>query len=196
MFQQQTCWTFRSRPVSYHGERDLTMNDTAADNVQGALTRLADQITEAFAAERNLALIGIRSRGDILSRRLSKALAEKGLRPSNHGVLDITLYRDDLDQVGGQARVRATEIDFDITDCLIVLVDDVIFTGRTVRAALDALIDLGRPRAIRLAVLVDRGGRELPIQPDFVGLKLPSAEAHVQVLLKETDGQDRIILRD
>ena len=165
------------------------MNDTAADNVQGALTRLADQITEAFAAERNLALIGIRSRGDILSRRLSKALAEKGLRPSNHGVLDITLYRDDLDQVGGQARVRATEIDFDITDCLIVLVDDVIFTGRTVRAALDALIDLGRPRAIRLAVLVDRGGRELPMQADHLGGVVPLRSHERFVLSQETSGR-------
>ena len=161
-----------------------------------ALSQLADQIARTFDSAAALALIGVRSRGDVLAQRLRNLLSKKGLEIKRHGVLDITLYRDDLDQLGGQARVRATEIDFDVTDCTILLVDDVIFTGRTARAALDALIDLGRPKAIRLAVLVDRGGRELPIQPDFVGLKLPDSDKHVQVQLKETDGQDKIILRD
>lgn len=165
-------------------------------NVADALKDLAEEIFQAHASGAPLALIGIRSRGDILAQRIRKLLENKNLAVEEHGVLDITLYRDDLDEVGGQARVRATEIDFDITDRVIILVDDVIYTGRTVRAALDALIDLGRPRAIRLAVLVDRGGRELPIQPDFVALRLGDAGKHVQVSLKETDGEDRIILRD
>jgi len=168
----------------------------AGDRLADALSHLADQILADYCHGKSLALIGIRSRGDVLARRLSNSLSDQGLQVLHHGVLDITLYRDDLDKVGGQARVRATEIDFDITDCVVILVDDVIFTGRTVRAALDALIDLGRPDAIRLAVLVDRGGRELPIQPDFVGLNLPDAKTHVQVELKETDGDDRIILQE
>ncbi len=168
----------------------------APDMFAQALSNLADQVTSAFQDSTSLAVVGVRSRGDILAERLCKLLAANGLQIERHGVLDITLYRDDLDQVGGQARVRATEIDFDISDCTIILIDDVIFTGRTSRAALDALIDLGRPRAIRLGVLVDRGGRELPIQPDFVGMKLADGDTHVQVKLKETDGEDNIILRD
>lgn len=170
-------------------------NKATSDNVADALGRLAEQIVAAYPDGGTLAVIGVRSRGDVLARRISNILSEQGLRVTRHGVLDITLYRDDLDQVGGQARVRATEIDFDITDCVVILVDDVIFTGRTVRAALDALTDLGRPKAIRLAVLVDREGRELPIQPDFVGLACPQADTHVQVKLIETDGEDRIVLQ-
>ncbi len=165
--------------------------------VQTALDNLAEQVSSLLCDE-TIAIIGIRSRGDILANRLAKLLKAKNIKISNQGILDITLYRDDLNRMGGQARVRATEINFDITDCIILLVDDVLFTGRTVRAALDALMDIGRPKAIRLAVLVDRGGRELPIQADFVGLKLSSSSPakHVQVMLKETDGQDGIILRD
>jgi len=167
-----------------------------SETLSEALSELADRILASHRGRSPVAMIGVRSRGDVLARRLSNILHSKGLEITRHGVLDITLYRDDLDQVGRQARVRATEIDFDVTDCVIILVDDVIFTGRTARAALDALIDLGRPKAIRLAVLADRGGRELPIQPDFVGLKLPDANTHVQVELKETDGEDRIVLRE
>ena len=163
-----------------------------------ALNNLADQIAQSIEKGQPIAIVGIRSRGDVLADRLAGLLKEKNIKIDHKGILDITLYRDDLDQKGGQARVQATEINFDITDCIIILVDDVLFTGRTVRAALDALVDLGRPRAIRLAVLVDRGGRELPIHADFVGLKLPSGESnkHVQVMLKETDGEDKIILQD
>jgi pyrimidine operon attenuation protein/uracil phosphoribosyltransferase len=165
------------------------------DKLEEAISHLADQIAGGVPSPHPLAVVGIRSRGDLLAQRLMKTIKKRGVKVSNQGVLDITLYRDDLDQVGGQARVRATEILFDISDCVIILVDDVIFTGRTIRAALDALIDLGRPKAIKLAVLVDRGGRELPIQPDFVGLKLPLADQHVQVKFTETDGEDKIILR-
>lgn len=167
-----------------------------SDILAEALEGLADKIAEISSrAGGAVALIGIRSRGDILARRLYTILSGRGLQIDRHGVLDITLYRDDLDQVGGQARVRATEIEFDVTDCIIILIDDVIYTGRTARAALDALIAMGRPKVIRLAVLVDRGGRELPIQPDFVGLELSDERSHVQVRLVETDGEDQIILQ-
>jgi pyrimidine operon attenuation protein/uracil phosphoribosyltransferase len=166
-----------------------------ADILAGALSDLADKIGSLRRENETIALIGVRSRGDVISQRLHNLLSQKGLEVDKSGVLDITLYRDDLDQVGNEARVRATEIDFDVTDCVVVLVDDVIHTGRTVRAALDALIALGRPKAIRLAVLIDRGGRELPIQPDMVGMKLTDPDTHVEVRLKETDGEDKIILR-
>ncbi len=169
-----------------------------SEKLRLAIENLIEQIEKGLANEREIAIVGIRSRGDILAKRLGRLLRERGLPISHQGILDITLYRDDLNEKGGSARVRATEIDFDVTDCVILLVDDVLYTGRTVRAGLDALIDLGRPKAIRLAVLVDRGGRELPIQADFVGLKLSdSGDAkHVQVLLEEADGEDKIILRD
>ncbi len=171
-------------------------NILGAKKLEEGLQAIADQIAHLPAQPYPLAIVGIRSRGDILARRLIQLIEKRGAKIANQGVLDITLYRDDLDQVGGQARVRATEINFDISDYVIILVDDVIFTGRTVRAALDALVDLGRPKAIKLAVLVDRGGRELPIQPDFVGLKLPRANIHVQVKFAETDGEDKIILKE
>ncbi len=167
-----------------------------AKKLSDALEALADQILVGCADLGPTAIIGIRSRGDIIAQRLQKILESRGMQIKQQGVLDITLYRDDLDQVGGQARVRATEINFDISDYVILLIDDVIFTGRTIRAALDALVDLGRPRAIKLAVLVDRGGRELPIQPDFVGLRLTHSDFHVQVKLHEMDKEDKIILKD
>lgn len=173
------------------------MSDARTDNtVAGALASLADTIAGSCFRDSPVAVIGVRSRGDVLAKRLDKLLSDRGLRVDCHGVLDITLYRDDLDHVGGHARVRSTEIAFDVTGCTIILVDDVIFTGRTARAALDALMDLGRPRAVRLAVLVDRGGRELPIQPDFVGLAVRDQEpAHVQVKLEEVDGVDEIVFK-
>ena len=164
--------------------------------ISEGLDLLANQIAERSEPNLPLAMIGIRSRGDILARRLQKRLEEKGMTVSQQGVLDITLYRDDLDQVGGKAQVRETDVNFNLNDYVVILVDDVLFTGRTVRAALDALIDLGRPKAIRLAVLVDRGGRELPIQADFVGLDMSDINKHVQVKLRETDGNDQIVLRD
>jgi pyrimidine operon attenuation protein/uracil phosphoribosyltransferase len=166
------------------------------EQLQQAISKLAEAIVRDKSSFGPVAIVGIRSRGDIIAKRLLPLLKSQGLDIAHYGILDITLYRDDLDQVGGQARVRATEIDFDISDYTLILVDDVIFTGRTIRAGLDALVDLGRPKCIKLAVLVDRGGRELPIQPDYVGLKLSSSVSHVQVKLIELDQEDKIILKD
>ena len=165
--------------------------------IQETLEKLARAIAGAAPPAAPLAIVGIRRRGETLARRLVPLLERAG-RPVQHfGVLDITLYRDDLTTIGPNAVLRGTEIDFDVTDTWLVLVDDVLYTGRSVRSALAALTDLGRPQAIRLAVLVDRGGRELPIQPDFVG-RHTDTEAHhvVQVKLTETDGADEVELYD
>jgi pyrimidine operon attenuation protein/uracil phosphoribosyltransferase len=163
-----------------------------------AIKALADQIIADNRTRQMgpLAVIGLRSRGVVIAKRLIELLKAGGIKVSHEGVLDTTLYRDDLNQVGGQARVQATEINFNIDDYVIILVDDVVYTGRTARAALDALTDLGRAKAVRLAALIDRSGRELPIQPDYVGLKIDQSVSHVQVKLQETDGEDTIILRE
>ncbi len=165
--------------------------------LQGALEQLARRIAGAAPSDVPIAVVGIRRRGEPLARRLVPLLAQAG-RPAKHfGALDITLYRDDLTTIGPQAVLRGTEIDFDVTDTWLVLVDDVLYTGRSVRAALDALTDLGRPRTIKLATLIDRGGRELPIQPDFVGLRTETEAHHiVKVQLVEVDGVDEVILDD
>jgi len=163
-----------------------------ARGIAQALEKMAAAISRSIPPGAELAVIGIRRRGDVLAKRLGRLLASMGISPSAHGALDITLYRDDLAQKGGTAEVRATLIDFDITDRYLVLVDDVLYTGRTVRAALDALADLGRPQAIRLAVLVERRGRELPIQADFVGLSIEEGSQHVKVNLQEVDGCDGV----
>lgn len=165
--------------------------------VQETLEKLARAIAAAAPPRTPVAIVGIRRRGETLARRLLPLLAKAGLADPQYGVLDITLYRDDLTTIGPNAVVRGTEVDFDITDTWLVLVDDVLYTGRSIRAALDALTDLGRPRAIRLAVLVDRGRRELPIQPDFVGLRTDTEAHHnVKVKLVETDGVDEVELYD
>jgi pyrimidine operon attenuation protein/uracil phosphoribosyltransferase len=167
-----------------------------AKELQAALERLAREI--AAAAPRNcpVAVVGIRRRGETLAHRLLPLLADAGVRPEHHGALDITLYRDDLTTIGPNAVVRGTEIDFDVTDTWLVLVDDVLYTGRSVRSALTALTDLGRPRAIRLAVLIDRGLRELPIRPDFVGLRCETTpDNDVQVSVVEEDGVDKVELK-
>lgn len=168
-----------------------------AQELQATLEKLARIIAGAAPREAPVAIIGIRTRGETLARRLIPLLEKAGLQAAHFGVVDITLYRDDLTTIGPNAVLRGTEIDFDLTDKWVVLVDDVLYTGRSVRAALDALIDLGRPQAIRLAVLVDRGRRELPIQADFVGLH-EDTEAHhiVKVKLKEVDGSDEVELHD
>jgi len=160
------------------------------------LDKIAAQITASVPQNESVALVGIRSRGEVLAQRLHKILQEKWSCEIDRGVLDITLYRDDLNQAGKpQPLVRSTEINFDIDDRVIVLVDDVLNTGRSVRAALDALIDLGRPQAIHLAVLIDRGSRELPIRPDFVGknLEVPR-EKKVQVYLREVDDKEVVVV--
>ena len=141
------------------------------------------------------AIIGIRTRGEIIAQRFVERLSREQSLAVQQGVLDVTFYRDDLSQRKGAPLVRATEIDFDLEDRTLVLIDDVLHTGRSVRAALDALMDFGRPKAIRLAVLVDRGGRELPIAADYVGARLDVPDdLRVQVNLSERDGQDAVYL--
>jgi len=168
-----------------------------ARELQETLEKMARAIAGTAPRDVPVAVVGIRRRGETLARRLVPLLERAGVKVSHYGVLDITLYRDDLTTIGPNAVLRGTEIDFDVTDTWVVLVDDVLYTGRSVRAALDALMDLGRPRAIRLAVLVDRGLRELPIQPDFVGLRADTEPHHVvQVCLQETDGVDEVQLYD
>jgi pyrimidine operon attenuation protein/uracil phosphoribosyltransferase len=167
-----------------------------ADRMSRALTRIAHEILERNRGLDEIALVGIRTRGVPLARRLARALKEINGDDVPTGALDITLYRDDLmrQPVGPQPVVRRTEIPFSIDDRKILLVDDVLYTGRTVRAALDALIDFGRPRAIQLIVLVDRGHRELPIKADYVGKNIPtSLRQSVQVRLQEIDGTDEIV---
>ena len=169
-----------------------------ADRMSRALTRIAHEILERNRGLDELALVGIRTRGVPIARRLARALREINGDDVPTGALDITLYRDDLMRhaVGPQPVVRRTEIPFSIDDRKILLVDDVLYTGRTIRAALDALIDFGRPRAIQLVVLVDRGHRELPIKADYVGKNLPtSLKQSVQVRLQEIDGADEVVDR-
>ena len=170
-----------------------------ADRMSRALTRMAHEILERNRGLDELALVGIRTRGVPIARRLARALREINGDDIPTGALDITLYRDDLmrNPVGPQPVVRHTEIPFSIDDRKILLVDDVLYTGRTIRAALDALIDFGRPRAIQLIVLVDRGHRELPIKADYVGKNLPtSLKQSVQVRLQEIDGVDEVALEE
>ena len=162
-----------------------------ADAMAATVDQLARQVHAALPADTTLAIIGIRRRGEVLAQRLVDALGKLGVAGPLHGSLDITLYRDDLAELGPQAQLRKTEIDFDINRLFVLLVDDVIFTGRSVRSALDALIDLGRPQAIRLAVLIDRPGRELPIQADFVGVRIKE-DSNVTVSLTESDGIDEV----
>jgi pyrimidine operon attenuation protein/uracil phosphoribosyltransferase len=165
--------------------------------LQETLQKLARVIAGAAPASVPLAIVGIRRRGETLARRLMSLLEQAGRSPEHFGVLDITLYRDDLTTIGPNAVLRGTEIDFDVTGTWLVLVDDVLYTGRSVRAALDALTDLGRPNAIRLAVLVDRGRRELPIQADFVGLHTDTEAHHeVKVRLAEVDEAEEVVLYD
>ena len=170
--------------------------------VSELIEHLADQVRRAMAGDAGSpwALVGIRSRGDILARRLAERIGSERF-DGRVGSLDITLYRDDLSEVGAQPVVRTTEIPFDVEGVNIVLVDDVLMSGRSVRAGLQSLMDLGRPRRVWLSVLVDRGGRELPIAPDHVALDLKADEHRirpgdrVQVLLRPTDDLDAIILR-
>ena len=163
-------------------------------DVRRIIEQLAGKIAGAFVSTEPLNIVGIRTRGEVLAERLAGLLRSRGFAKIGRGVLDITLYRDDLSEIGPRPMVRPTKIEIDIDGVPLVLVDDVLFTGRSVRAAMDALADFGRPSAIRLAVLVDRGGRELPIQPDFVGLKLTDVppDHRVNVLLSEVDQKDGI----
>jgi pyrimidine operon attenuation protein/uracil phosphoribosyltransferase len=163
---------------------------------QRLLGSLLDRIVASIQPGQPLNIVGIRTRGETLAQRLAALLARRGFAQVGRGVLDITLYRDDLSEIGPRPMVRPTKIDIDIDGRPLLLVDDVLFTGRSVRAALDALSDFGRPGAIRLAVLVDRGGRELPIQADFVGLVMRDVppDHRVNVHFAETDAGDEIVV--
>ncbi|RLD94341.1 MAG: bifunctional pyr operon transcriptional regulator/uracil phosphoribosyltransferase PyrR [Aquificota bacterium] len=165
------------------------------ESMDRTLTRMVHEVLERSKGGEDLAFVGIRRRGDVLAARMAQKLEKVVGRQIPLGELDITLYRDDLSLLDFQPRVGKTEILFSIEGKRLVLVDDVIFTGRTIRAALDALMDLGRPKSIQLAVLVDRGHRELPIQPDYVGRVVPTSHSeNVLVLLREVDGEDKVIL--
>jgi len=165
------------------------------DTLNRSILRIAHEILEKNKGTKDLCLIGIRKRGAYLAKRLGDNIEKIENEKVPVGILDITLYRDDLTLIAAQPVVHKTEIGFDITDKNIVLVDDVLFSGRTVRAALDALIDLGRPKSIQLAVLVDRGHRELPIRADFVGKNIPTSKNEtVEARLEEVDGVDEVVI--
>jgi len=165
------------------------------EDIRRALLRLSHQILEKGIKVTDLIIVGIQRRGVPLAERISKIIEEiKGERPST-GILDITLYRDDLTQIAYQPVVRSTYIPFPIDNKRVVLIDDVLYTGRTARAAIDVLIDFGRPQKIELAVLVDRGHRELPIRADYVGKNVPtSSEEMVEVKVEEIDSRDEVLL--
>lgn len=167
------------------------------DGMRRAITRIAHEIIERNKGVKDLAVIGIRRRGGPLAERLAEKIGEIEKEKVPVGILDITLYRDDLTTLGPHPMVHRTEVDFDINGKTLVLVDDVLYTGRTVRAALDALMDLGRPKCIQLAVLVDRGHRELPIKADYVGKNVPTSKKEIiAVKVKEIDGKDEVVIEE
>ena len=171
-------------------EKALILDRTG---ISRTLSRLASQIAAQNEGDTSLLMMGIRRRGVPLAERLADKIEKiTGCRPLI-GQLDITLYRDDIDSIASQPLVKETKLPFNLDDRPIILIDDVLFTGRTIRAALDQLIDFGRPRYIKLAILVDRGYRELPIQPDYVGKKVPTTKKdEVSVKLLEVDGIDEV----
>lgn len=163
--------------------------------VRRSLTRIAHEIIERNKGTDDLVLVGIRRRGVPLAERLAERIMDIEGHNVPVGILDITLYRDDLTTLAHQPLVHSTEISFPVEGKIVVLVDDVIFTGRTIRAALGALIDLGRPKVIQLAVLIDRGHRELPIRADYVGKNVPtSKKEEISVRLQEIDGEERVVI--
>ncbi len=167
-----------------------------ANDISRAISRIAHEILEKNKGPVNLVLVGIRTRGVSLSRRLQEKIKEIEQTTVGHGILDITLYRDDLSTGKKNPQMKKTEIPLPIEGKTIVLCDDVLFTGRTIRAAIDALMDFGRPASVQLAVLIDRGHRELPIRPDYVGKNIPtSKDMSVKVKLKEDDdAEDQVIV--
>lgn len=167
----------------------------SASAVEQTVKNLAQQIHEEFPNTKNVVLIGIQTRGVPLAKRISQALYEKNGHEVQIGILDITLYRDDVNEIANQPIIKETDLPSDLNDRVVILVDDVIFTGRSIRAALDQLVDFGRPEAVRLCVLVDRGHRELPIQPDFVGKTLATSRTEVvKVRMREVDGCDQVVI--
>ncbi|NLP23406.1 MAG: bifunctional pyr operon transcriptional regulator/uracil phosphoribosyltransferase PyrR [Syntrophomonadaceae bacterium] len=166
-------------------------------DIKRALTRIAHEIIEKNKGTENVALVGIQRRGAPIAERIAARIAEIEGVQLPVGILDITLYRDDLTLLSSQPLVHRTEVNFNINQKNIVLVDDVLYTGRTVRAALDALIDLGRPKSIQLAVLIDRGHRELPIKADYIGKNVPtSRQESVSVMIQEVDGRDEVVIQE
>ena len=165
--------------------------------ISRAVSRISHEILERNYGAGRIALVGIRTRGVVLSQRLKAKIEEIENVVVDHGILDITLYRDDLAEGIQKPELKKTEISFALEDKHIILCDDVLFTGRTIRAAIDALMDFGRPSSVQLAVLIDRGHRELPIRPDFVGKNVPTEKSkRVQVLLNEEDGEDKVIIQE
>jgi pyrimidine operon attenuation protein / uracil phosphoribosyltransferase len=166
--------------------------------IDRTVTRLTHEILERNKGTENLVIVGVKTRGEFLARRIAERIRSIENKTIPTGFIDITLYRDDLQlRQLDHPELKGTDIPFDITDKHVILVDDVLYTGRTTRAALDELVDLGRPASIQLAVLVDRGHRELPIKADYVGKNVPtSVGEEVKVLLSETDGKDEVILID
>jgi pyrimidine operon attenuation protein / uracil phosphoribosyltransferase len=163
--------------------------------IQRSIARISHEILEKNQGSTNLSLIGIRTRGIFLAKRISDKIREIENRDLPVGVLDITMYRDDIKKLKAHPAVKRTDIPFDVNDMTIVLVDDVLHTGRTTRAAIDAIMDLGRPNKIQLGVLVDRGARELPIHPDYAGiLHTVSVDEEILVKLREIDGKDEVLL--
>ena len=179
------------RPMSAEEKKVLDQ-----EGMDRALVRIAHEILERNKGAEHFALVGIRTRGALLAKRFQTIIQEIEHQTIPLGVLDITLYRDDLTEIGAQPQVHGTEIDFDLNGKIVVLVDDVLFTGRTIRCALDAIIDYGRPKSIQLAALIDRGHRELPIRADYVGKNIPtSAGEEVVVRLTESDNRDEVVVR-
>jgi pyrimidine operon attenuation protein/uracil phosphoribosyltransferase len=173
----------------------MTVKVMSDKSIALALDRIAYEIIEKNKGIHDVVIIGIRTRGAFLAERLKKILDKICGADVPVGILDITLYRDDIQGKLDQPLIQKTEVLFDIVDKVIILVDDVLYTGRTVRAALDALIDFGRPRSIQLAILVDRGHRELPIRADYAGKEIPTSKSErVEVYLKECDGKDEVII--
>jgi pyrimidine operon attenuation protein / uracil phosphoribosyltransferase len=182
----------RGVSVSGFAERARLLD---APEIRRSVTRIAHEILEKNKGATRIVLVGIAARGDDLARRLASEIEQiEGVRVPV-GVLDITFYRDDIGMRAEAPEVHETRIGFDFTDSTVVLVDDVLFTGRTIRAAMDALVDFGRPESIQLAVLVDRGHRELPIRADYVGKNVPTRrDEEVQVRLAEVDGEDAVVV--
>ena len=167
-----------------------------AKEISRAISRISHEILERNQGAGDIALVGIRTRGVALSQRLREKIKDIESLTVDHGVLDITLYRDDLAKGLQKPAIKRTEIIFALENKNIILCDDVLFTGRTIRAAIDALMDFGRPSSVQLAVLIDRGHRELPIRPDYVGKNVPTDKSkHIQVLLNEEDGEDKVIIK-
>jgi pyrimidine operon attenuation protein/uracil phosphoribosyltransferase len=182
-----------TQTTGHEGEARSILNE---EEMRRAISRMAHEILERNAGAAELMLVGIRSRGVPLAQRLAAKISALEQTSVPVGQLDATLYRDDLRSRGAQLKVRPTELPTDITERIVVLVDDVLYTGRTARAALDALLDYGRPLKVQLAVLIDRGHRELPIRADYVGKNVPTArEESILVRLSETDGFDAVLLK-